>query len=527
MKNITEKGVENAQLRRRKNITKRVGFAVGEGSCATAAPGYDKANPGINGPFALDEKLGLYFVEGSKRQRICPPLRVKGYVIDCDGKNAAILVSFKNMLGRQTTLDLPLEVVNKGEHMLALLTRNGMTLDTDNPKTRAAAIKLYLQSNCPSKITFVRVASNGWQRMPDGSEVYVYGHNVYGQPSSRYEAVQTVAFVEPPSAGTREEWFDLLKPLARDPLAVLAVSAAFAAPLLKPLNFGTLSLFFVGPSSTGKTILLRLVASVFGSPTSLLTWEGTENGIEAQALNHRDKPMVTDEVGQATGKQFSALSYRLMNPASKQRATSSGKAVEVQQTRTVIISSGEVSPIDRMTETGEVAKQGQIARLVTLPVSQDHGVWSNIDGFASGAEKSHHVLAQIQSVYGRAGREFCRSIASEIDDIAADFAAVTSDLAEAIFPSSQLDEHDGVPRRVLQNFVLFAFSGMQAIKKKVLPWTDHQVLQAVKRGFALWLPRWPVEIPPPVATPNSPRQDRSNYDDSGLRAMREAASLSR
>ena len=40
-------------------------------------------------------------------------------------------------------------------------------------------------------------------------------------------------------------------------------------------------------------------------------------------------------------------------------------------------------------------------------------------------------------------------------------------------------------------------------------------------------PRWPVEIPPPVATPNSPRQDRSDYDDSWLRAMREAASLSR
>ena len=40
-------------------------------------------------------------------------------------------------------------------------------------------------------------------------------------------------------------------------------------------------------------------------------------------------------------------------------------------------------------------------------------------------------------------------------------------------------------------------------------------------------PRWPVQIPPPVATPNSPRQDWPDYDDSVLMAMREAASLRR
>lgn len=39
-------------------------------------------------------------------------------------------------------------------------------------------------------------------------------------------------------------------------------------------------------------------------------------------------------------------------------------------------------------------------------------------------------------------------------------------------------------------------------------------------------PRWPVQIPPSVATPNSPRQGRWNYDGSLLIASRLAASLS-
>ncbi len=47
-----------------------------------------------------------------------------------------------------------------------------------------------------------------------------------------------------------------------------------------------------------------------------------------------------------------------------------------------------------------------------------------------------------------------------------------------------------------------------------------------KAGFLL-VPRWPVQIPPPVASPNSPRQDGSDYGDSGLMAMRAAASLRR
>jgi len=39
-------------------------------------------------------------------------------------------------------------------------------------------------------------------------------------------------------------------------------------------------------------------------------------------------------------------------------------------------------------------------------------------------------------------------------------------------------------------------------------------------------PRWPVQIPPSVATPNSPRQGRCDYDGSVLMASRLAASLS-
>ena len=58
----------------------------------------------------------------------------------------------------------------------------------------------------------------------------------------------------------------------------------------------------------------------------------------------------------------------------------------------------------------------------------------------------------------------------------------------------------------------------------------HQVQETTTRrvrDLPLFEPRWPGQIPPPLATPNSPRQDRSDYDDSGVMAMRAAASLRR
>ena len=52
---------------------------------------------------------------------------------------------------------------------------------------------------------------------------------------------------------------------------------------------------------------------------------------------------------------------------------------------------------------------------------------------------------------------------------------------------------------------------------------DERAIEALIDAF----PRWPVQIPPPVATPNSPRQGRWNYAGSVLMARRLAASFRR
>jgi putative DNA primase/helicase len=450
----------------------------------------------VNGPFKLIDGFGLYFVNDGRSSLLCPLIHVKGYVVDANGQHPAYLVVFKNYLEQQVTVALPLATLNPPEQMFKLLTGLGFAIDQNNIKNRSEALKQYLELNCQVTTTFVRAASDGWMTLPNGEKVYVYGDDVLGTNSGTFKAVRlSNVTANLNRRGGSADWHALLKSLRHDHMAVLAVCAALSAPLLEPLNFGTLALFFVGLSSIGKTILLKLVAAIFDSPDDLLTWEGTENGIEAHAQQRKDKPLVTDEVSQAKACQFSALSYRLTNPASKQRATSTGKAVAVQQTRTVIVSSGEVSPIELMADAGVQVRQGQVARLVSIPVNQAHGVWSILGVHQTGADKSNHILRQLQGVHGIAGKQFCKKTAANIDVYAPTFFAIAQDLADEICPDVDSQSGDGVPARVLQNFALFAFAGLLAVEHQTVPWNEKNVMDAVTHGYSLWLADYKARQP--------------------------------
>ncbi|MGE5164659.1 MAG: DUF927 domain-containing protein [Sphingobacteriales bacterium] len=49
-----------------------------------------------------------------------------------------------------------------------------------------------------------------------------------------------------------------------------------------------------GPSSVGKTALLRSAASVYGPPSFLRSWRATANALEATAEQHTDTLLALD-----------------------------------------------------------------------------------------------------------------------------------------------------------------------------------------------------------------------------------------
>jgi uncharacterized protein (DUF927 family) len=418
---------------------------------------------------------------------ICEPLFVVGNCTDPEGKNSKVIFSFRNRVETNTTVAISTEDIDSPTQLLKLLKRAGFPMEAGGSNFQAKAIAQYVRVACQLKRTYIETLHDGWFVLPDGKVVYVLGAESYGAKSEKYAAYRINARAKPPFDKTkRDAWFALLRLLRADHLAVFGMCGALAAVLLGPLKLNAMMLYFVGSSSTGKTILLKLLASVFGSPEKLFTFSGTDNGIEANALAHRDKPFVIDEVGQATGRQFARLAYSITNGASKQRASSDGRAVAVEATRTVLIAAGEQSPQQQMANAGFDPKQGQDARLTVIPVGEQYGVWSTLGDFASGAVKSDYVAAQLDSIHGVAGRNFCKQIAPDIENILAEFPSVLPTLSETIQGDVVFAEGDGIPGRVLRQFSLIAFAGTLAVKKKILPWAEQDVLKAAEHCYGLW-----------------------------------------
>lgn len=467
-----------------RNANQRAGYSAGS-AVSTNATKQAKEKRILAVEMYPDFGLHLNASDGTS-MNVCPPFKAVGYVVNTDGSQPACLISFTNRVNAIVNMDIPLTLLKEPEKLIKLLIDRGFPIELDNMAAKGKLIAHYVEHNCQVDITCVRTKANGWMSLPDGTKVYVLGNFVLGKQSGAYKAIRLPALpMAPTRKGRRDAWHALQKLLRREPIAVLSVCAALSAPLLEPLNFGTLMLFLIGKSSIGKTVILKLVASIFGEPLDMFTWQGTDNGIEANALRYRDQPFIVDEVDQAKSAQFAALSYRLANAGSQQRANSKGEAVAIQATRTVILASGETDPIAKIEQQGLPIKLGQTARLVSVQAEMSHGVWECLDEFSTGKEKSEYVLSQLSEVHSIAGKQFIKAIADDVDVHQQHFQAIANDLEQEICTVA-LPDDDGVPSRVLKNFALFAFTGLLAAKNGIVPWDERDVLDAVKLGYSRW-----------------------------------------
>ena len=425
---------------------------------------------------------------------VCPAFSILGKVVDVDGRNPGYLIEFDSLLGKKQQAVLPIAAMNSPDRIFKVLADAGFNFPQDDIKSRISAVCMYLESYCPSDVLHFRVIRDGWMTGPDGKLIYVFNDKAYGGNSTGLRVFRTMPH-DQVAKGSSVEWIALNKQLGDEPIAVLVACAALSSVLLFPFGIESILLFLIGSSGTGKTAGLRYASSFFDAPNSLLTWAGTDNGIEAAALQRQHKPLVIDEVGQATHQQFEKLSYLLTNAAGKLRANTLGNSVVPQQTHSVVISAGEIAPLDLMETKGRRAKQGQVTRLIAIPAVMKHGVWNSLGEHQDGAAKTHYLLREIDRVHGIAGRQFCKLVAGRIKQYKSLFAAVSEDFAKEICMEIHDGGKDGTPRRVLRHFALFAFAGLLAIEHKILPWSEMQVFNAMRVAYLRWHEEYKIRQP--------------------------------
>jgi len=329
------------------------------------------------------------------------------------------------------------------------------------------------------------VPRTGWHDV-DGEKIFALPGDATGNGSIIVSGTVTSPYE---SNGTLDEWKDSVGKLVADHTrGVFAVSAAFAAPLLALIGEDGGGFNLRGPSSIGKTTLLRASASVWGRADEhgiIKTWRATANGIEGTATMFSDTLLPLDELGIASGQDVGSITYSLSSGIGKQRSQRDGSAKPVNTWRVITLSTGEVGIADKIRESGRKVRAGQEIRIIDLPADAklSFGVFDN-GGADSDPEKlARDICAAAITYYGTAGPAFVKAVLAKGADT---IAKIVKESRDAFREEAAAGVTNGQVLRGANRFGLVAAAGELAIEFGIVSWAPGSATAATEALFNEW-----------------------------------------
>ncbi len=293
------------------------------------------------------------------------------------------------------------------------------------------------------------------------------------------------------TAGTLKEWQETVaRYAAGNDVAAFAIAAAFAAPLLDVAGEPSGGFHVAGPSKIGKTTALQMGASVSGPPTkrgALRDWNSTGNAMEAVFAAGCDGLVALDELAEADARNVEALIYQMGNEGGKARLRADASARESRTWRVMLLSSGEGSPAQRVSELGKKMHAGAEMRLPSIGLPKDPAaVWLNLHSKADRDGLWTALHKGLAHAYGTAGREFLAQLAKVRATNDAKLRERVNENRKAFLKMHLPADATDQARTVARRFALVAEAGEMATNMGVLPWPKGEATRATAAMLALW-----------------------------------------
>ena len=274
------------------------------------------------------------------------------------------------------------------------LARQGVAVNSENAKEVVKYMGVLESLNYDELPRQNSVSHMGW--LSDGRFMPYVDDVSYDGESP--EMMRMYNLLKP--VGDEQKWYDLIKQIraANSIPARIALAASFAAPLIK--IFGGLP-FFVhlwGEAGCGKTVGLKLAASVWGNPDSMegyiKQFSGTKVSFEMYAAFCCNIPVLLDELQVISDrKMFDDIIYMLCQGSNKGRGSKEG-GLQIQKSwNTCVITTGEM-PITQSNSGG-----GAVARTIEV----------NYGGIPLFAD-ARGVANALKENYGFAGPAFIKLV---------------------------------------------------------------------------------------------------------------------
>lgn len=359
----------------------------------------------------------------------------------------------------------------------------------------AKALLLELFDWSPPSKTLTMLGQPGWHTDSETEQlIFAYGHRIISQQgTTKYLLAQTASPLDFREAGNLVDWQrNVARLFDGNPRMMLLLAAAFAGPVIHLARQQNIGVLLYGPSRSCKTLAMKAATTVFGPPTFIGSWKSTSNALLVSASLHNDLLFSLDELSQAKPADASDAAYDIMNGMPKARLSSSIKRNHTQPFRVVTIATGEHSLPSYLAMHGLPPADGQLARLLSIPVSKQT-VFETTHGLSPN-EFISQLISNINQNYGTAGPVFINYLVEhqtalqeeanhKISALQARFAQTFGDASE-----------DGYFQDIAKRFAVLAYAGELAIRASVLPFAAGAMSKAIKHCLREWLNAYQNEV---------------------------------
>lgn len=222
-------------------------------------------------------------------------------------------------------------------------------------------------------------------------------------------------------AGDYEKWKEVFNLYGRPGLEPHAFAAltAFGAPLFKFTGQRGAMLNIIHPrSGTGKTTVLHMCNSVWGSPDRLCAVK--EDTLNAKIMRlgvYNNLPYTVDEMTNTTPQDFSTLAYNITQGRGKDRVRGSSNELRANFTtwQTMALCSSNASFYEKMA-AAKASADGELMRLIEYKIDQSDA----IDTTHAKEMFDHQLLRN----YGHAGLVYAQWLVNNLEQAKKSVASI-------------------------------------------------------------------------------------------------------
>ena len=453
-------------------------------------------DPQLNAPMMHDDGRfelyhdGLFFVRYNlddpanitykSKSFVCSPIEVIAKTRDTSSGTWGRLLQWRDDDSELHTWSMPLALLQgDAREYRKELASQGLNITT-NPKQRSY-LDTYIQ-NYPIHKRALCVDRLGWH-----DEQYILPDGAIGNDGKELIVYQSAHAINSTIAqqGTLAQWRDeLCKPLADQSRFVFSIACAFAGQLLELLGSDSGGFHLLGSSSMGKSLSLKVAASVWGKPDSYTkTWRSTDNALEGTASEHNDSFLPLDEISEGNPTILGNIIYMLGNGTGKGRSTTTGHNRIAKTWRIIFLSNGEKTVEQEMAQAGKKTNAGVEVRVAHIDADAGKGL-KTFDSLVladTGAEQADKIKELSHTYYGVAGMAWLEHITNDKAVTTATARALVSDFMSH-YPQLAPQAH-----RVAKRFAIVAAAGEMATRADITGWQAGQATTAVMTCLDNWL----------------------------------------